>query len=99
MSNYNIVDKVITITGDLTADEVALIGSLASAGYEVKTAEEKKPRKKRRNGKPNPNKGRNREYYKNALTAEQFAEFEKIEKKKKFISAAQWANPLIEKAE
>ena len=101
MSNYSIANKVITITGDLTSDEVSLIGTLAAAGYEVKTADvpQAKPKKKRRNGKPNPSKGRNRDYYKNALTAEQFKEFEKIEKEKKYISAAQWANKQLAKAE
>ena len=101
MSNYSIANKVITITGDLTADEVSLIGALATAGYEVKTADmpQAKPKKKRRNGKPNPTKGRNRDFYKNALTAEQYAEFEKIEKEKKYITACQWANKLLAKAE
>lgn len=101
MSNYSIANKVITITGDLTSDEVSLIGTLAAAGYEVKTADvpQAKPKKKRRNGKPNPSKGRNREFYEKALTAEQFKEFEKIEKEKKYISAAQWANKQLAKAE
>lgn len=101
MSNYSIANKVITITGDLTSDEVSLIGTLAAAGYEVKTADvsQSKPKKKRRNGKPNPSKGRNREFYEKALTAEQFKEFERIEKEKKYISAAQWANKQLAKAE
>lgn len=98
MSNYSILDKVITITGELTADEVALVGTLANVGYEVRTSDAK-PKKKRRNGKPNQSKGRTREFYKNALTAEQFEEFEKIEKEKKYISASQWANKQLAKAE
>lgn len=99
MSNYSIIDKVVTITGDLTSDEAVLIGSLAAAGYEVKTADAKKPRKKRRNSKPNPLKGKTAKYFEANLTAAQFEEFKNIKERKGFTAAARWGLEQLETSE
>lgn len=95
MPNYTIKDNVITITGELTQDEMSFITGLVQAGLEIKTAENK-PKKRKRKGTPNKNKGKNTAYYEKVLSSEQLEEFYKIKKEKSFLAASHWADKQIQ---
>lgn len=95
MPNYTIKDKVITITGELTKEEMSFITGLVQAGLEIKTAENK-PKKRKRKGAPNKNKGKNAAYYEKVLSSEQLEEFNKIKKEKNFLAASYWADKQIQ---
>lgn len=90
--HYRIDDKKQQIVGDvskLTDKEKEDIQFLVSIGYTFTNREKSTNR-------TNPNKGRNKAFYKDHLTEAQFKEFEKKIVNGGFMSAAKWANDLID---